>query len=109
MPDPENETAKVPTHVAEQYEAGYGARFREEPFSLGATRSWQAGWTDANRELGKIEEASSPAQSSLPFFGTGEEARRRELPFDPSCSEKWKRSWIEADVRIGLEDLQSGE
>ena len=85
MPNPENERAALPVHVAEQYEAGYSARFREEAFSLGATRSWQAGWTDANRELGKFEEAFSPAQSYLPFFGTGDEARRRELPFDPSC------------------------
>lgn len=107
MSDPESETAAIPVHVAEQYEAGYGARFREEAFSLGATRSWQAGWTDANRELGKFEEAFSPAQSSLPFFGTGDEARRRELPFDPSCSEEWKRSWIEADIRMGLESLRS--
>ncbi len=71
MPDAENETAAAPVHVAEQYEAGYGARFREEAFSPGATRSWQARWTDANRELGKFEEAFSLAQSSLPFFGTG--------------------------------------
>ena len=109
MSDPENETAAVPAHVAEQYEAGCGARFRDEAFSLGATRSWQAGWNDANRELGKFEEAFSSAQSSLPFFGTGEEARRRDLPFDPSCSEEWKRCWIEADIRLGLTMLQSME
>ena len=109
MPDSKNESAAAPVHVAEQYEAGYGARFREEPFSLGATRSWQAGWNDANRELGKFEEAFSTAQSSLPFFGTGDEARRRELRFHPVCSEEWKRSWIGADIRMGLESLRSGE
>jgi hypothetical protein len=107
MPDFKNEAPAVPVHVAEQYEAGYSARFREEPFSIGATLSWQAGWNDANRELGKFREAFSPTQSSLPFFGTGDEARRRELPFDPSCSEEWKRSWIEADISLGLESLRS--
>jgi hypothetical protein len=108
MPEPKNEAA-IPAHVAEQYEAGYGARFRDEAYSLGATRSWQAGWNDANRELGKFDEAFSPAQSSLPFFGTGDEARRRELPFDSSCSEEWKRSWIEADINVGLESLRVEE
>ncbi len=63
---------------------------------------------DANRELGKFEEAFSPAQSFLPFFGTGDEARRRELPFYPGCSEEWKRSWIEADIRMGLEVCNPG-
>ena len=104
MSDSENETAAFPVHVAEQYEAGYGARFREEAFSLGATQSWQAGWTDANRELGKFEEAFSPAQSALPFFGTGGEARRRGLPFDPALSEEWKRGWIEADLSMGMHE-----
>ena len=107
MPDPENETA-VPVHVAEQYEAGYGARFHEEAFSLGATRSWQAGWTDANRELEQFEEAFSPAQSSLPFLGIGDGARRRDLPFDLGCSDEWKRSWIEADILMGLEACDPG-
>lgn len=105
MSEPEKITHRsppLPLHVSEQYEAGYGARFREEAFSLGATRSWQAGWTDANRELGNFEEAFLPLQSSLPFFGTGEEARRRGLPFDPSCSNEWKRGWVEADICIGL-------
>lgn len=76
MPDSENETAAAPVHVAEQYEAGYGARFHEEAFSLGATPSWQAGWTDANRELGKFEEAFSPAQ--YPCHSLEPEMRRGE-------------------------------
>ena len=105
MPDPKNAAAN-PIPVTEQYEAGYSARFREDSFSIGATRSWQAGWNDANRELGKFEEAFSPAQSSLPFFGTGD-GKRHELPFDPSCSEEWKRSWIEADISVGVESLRS--
>ena len=63
--------------VSEQYEAGYAARFRDEAMCVGATASWQVGWSDANRELGRFEEAFTPAQVSLPFFGTGEEARRR--------------------------------
>lgn len=63
MSDPRNESA-IPAHVAEQYEAGYSARFRDEAYTLGATLSWQAGWNNANRELGKFDEAFSPAQSS---------------------------------------------
>lgn len=88
--------------AAEQYEAGHAARFHDEAMCIGATASWQAGWSDANRELGRFEEAFAPTQVSLPIFGTGEEARRRGLPFDPSCSEAWKRGWIEADITFGL-------
>ena len=88
--------------VSDQYDAGYAARFRDEAMCVGATANWQAGWSDANRELGRFEEAFTPAQVSLPFFGTGEEARRRGLPFDPSCSEAWKRGWVEADIALGL-------
>lgn len=87
---------------SDQYDAGHAARFRDEPMCVGATASWQAGWSDANRELGRFEEAFTPAQVSLPHFGTGEEARRRGLPFDPSCSEAWKRGWVEADIALGL-------
>ena len=65
---------------------------------------WQAGWNDANRELGRFDEAFAPAQSALPFFGTGGEARRRDLPFDPALSEEWKRGWIEADVSMGMHE-----
>ena len=86
----------------EQYDAGYAARYREEPMSVGATRSWQAGWTDASRELGGFEEMFAPSQVSLPFIGSGEEARRQNRPFDASCSEAWKRGWIEADIALGL-------
>ena len=110
MNDPEHtlqEAAAAPVHEPEQYDYGFGARFREEAFSLGATRSWQAGWADANRELGKFDEAFSPAQSSLPFFGTGEEARRRGLSFDSSCSSDWKRGWVEADIALGLDALSA--
>ena len=112
MQNPEhsvNESAAAPGHVPEQYEAGYSARYGKEPFSFAATTSWQAGWNDANRELGSFEEIFTPAQPSLPFFGSGEEARRRGLPFDSSCSEKWKRSWIAADIVLGLEIFRSAE
>ena len=88
--------------ASDQYDAGHAARFHDEPMCVGATASWQAGWSDANRELGRFDEAFTPAQVTLPFFGTGEEARRRGLPFDPSCSEAWKRGWIEADIACGL-------
>lgn len=88
--------------VPDQYDAGYAARFRDEAMCVGATASWQAGWSDANRELGRFDEAFSPAQVSLSFFGTGEEARRRGLPFDPAFSEAWKRGWVEADIALGL-------
>ena len=93
--------------LSDQYEAGHAARFRDETMCIGATASWQAGWTDANRELGRFDEAFTTSQVSLPFFGAGEEARRRGLPFEPSCSEAWKRGWIEEDIAIGPSDNAS--
>ncbi len=95
--------------VSEQYEAGYAARYHNEPMSVGATGSWQAGWSDASRELGSFEQIFAPAQVSLQFCGTGEEARRRGLPFDASCSEVWKRDWIEADIALGISAIGSAE
>ena len=94
--------------VSEQYEAGYAARYRGDSMSVGATRSWQAGWTDASRELGSFEEIFAPSQGSIEFSGCGEEARERGLPFDPSCSELWKRGWIEADIALGLRAEHAG-
>ena len=94
--------------VSEQYEAGYAARYSGDPMSVGATRSWQAGWTDASRELGRFEEIFAPLQGSIEFCGCGEEARERGLPFDASCSELWKRGWIEADIALGLRAEHGG-
>ncbi len=91
--------------VCEQYDAGYAARYRAEPMSVGATESWQAGWTDASRELGSFEESFTHVGGSLPFTGTGEEARRRGLPFDVSRSDAWKRCWIEADILLGIAEV----
>ena len=96
-------------HVLEEYEAGYEARNREEPMSVGATASWQAGWTDASRELGSFEQMFAPAQGSLPLSGTGEEARRRGVPFEPTCSEVWKRDWIETDIMLGMAEAHLDE
>ncbi|MGI4758534.1 MAG: hypothetical protein ACRYGF_16990 [Janthinobacterium lividum] len=93
--------------LSDEYEAGHAARFRDEAMCIGATASWQAGWTDANRELGRFDEAFTSAQVSLPFFGTGEEARRRGLPFEPACSDAWKQGWVEADIALGLSDTAS--
>lgn len=36
-------TSDEHTPVPDQYDAGYAARFRDEPMSVGATASWQAG------------------------------------------------------------------
>ena len=88
--------------ISEQYEAGYAARYRNEAIGVAATQSWQAGWTDASRELGGFEEMFTPPQVSLPFIGSGEEARRQNRPFDASSSEVWKRGWIETDIALGL-------
>lgn len=93
--------------ASDQYDAGHAARFHDEPMSVGATASWQAGWSDAHRELGCFDEAFTPAQVNLPFFGTGEEARRRGLPFDPARSEAWKRGWVEADISLALAEISA--
>ena len=96
-------------HVLEDYEAGYEARNREQPMSVGATASWQAGWTDASRELGSFADLFAPGQTTLPFSGTGKEARRRGLTFEPSRSEVWKRDWIETDILLGAAETISTE
>lgn len=96
-----------PPPVSEEYEAGYAARYCGEPMSVGATGSWQSGWTDASRELGSFEDMFAPTQVSLSFVGTGEDARRRGLPFDSSCSAAWKRAWIETDIALGMSAMSS--
>lgn len=69
MPETRKPIERVASqHEAEQYEAGYGARFRDEAFCEGATRNWQAGWSDANRELGNFEEAMQPERKLLSAF-----------------------------------------
>ncbi|AFL89287.1 hypothetical protein Terro_3055 [Terriglobus roseus DSM 18391] len=93
----------------EEYEAGYAARHENQSFSLTATRSWQSGWTDADRELKKPLGRDSIQQEPLPFFGTGSQARREGLPFDTSRTEEWKIAWIEADIALGLEDVMRAE
>ena len=101
-PSSESQESEQTSPISEQYEAGYAARYRNEAMSVAATQSWQAGWTDASRELGGFEDMFAPSQVSLSFIGSGEEARRQHRPFDASCSEAWKRGWIEADIALGL-------
>jgi ribosome modulation factor len=102
---PAEQTAQHP----EEYEAGYAARHENQPYSLTATRSWQGGWTDADREIKKPWARTTIQQDSLPFFGTGSHARRAGIAFDTSRTEEWKHGWIEADIALGIEDLMRTE
>ena len=104
----EEPTGQIVQHT-EEYEAGYAARHENQPFSLTATRSWQSGWTDADREIKKPWATTAIQQDPLPFFGTGSRARREGLPFDTSRTEEWKRAWIEADIALGIEDIMQTE
>ena len=94
--------------ASDEYDAGYAARHHGDPMSVGATQSWQVGWTDASRELGGFEEIFEPSHATIEFTGCGEEARQRGLPFDASCSELWKRGWIETDIALGLRAEHAG-
>ena len=89
----------------EEYDAGFAARLQRDALSVSATPSWQAGWTDADREIGEPAVTATISQALLPFFGTGSQARREGLPFDISCSEEWKRGWIETDIDLGVQDM----
>jgi hypothetical protein len=93
----------------EEYEAGYAARHEAQAFSFTATRSWKAGWTDADREIKKPWATAAIQQDALPFFGTGSRARREGIPFDTSRTEEWKLEWIETDIALGLEDMMRTE
>jgi ribosome modulation factor len=101
-------TGQIAQHP-EEYEAGYAARHENQPYSLTATRSWQGGWTDADREIKKPGVTTTILQEPLPFFGTGSQARREGIPFDTSRTEEWKHGWIEADIALGIEDLMRAE
>ena len=94
--------------VPEEYDAGYQARRENISEFKTATRSWQAGWQDGDREIAGGGEASeeSPCGDAIQqqgsLFGAGDTARACELPFDEDRGEVWKRNWIAADIALGL-------
>ena len=96
------------THVPDEYEAGYRARELGLTEYKTATRSWRAGWQDADHEAIRsglslhvaTQNDGAPAQWSL--YGTGRQARACELPFDVDRGDAWKRSWVQADILLGL-------
>ena len=101
---------------ADEYEAGYQARFEDVDGCVTATACWQAGWQDADREISArvsmgLEEPRRGAEqdNGLSKFGSGELARACDLPFDAFGSEPWKRSWIRADIARGVQRGLRGE
>lgn len=111
MLDPEPTSAQqnhdfAAMRSAEQFEAGYAARFQDVAEYLSATPCWRSGWQEADRELVGSAPAARFAPGSdaapLSLFGTGTQARVYELPFDELCPDIWKKSWVQADIDLGL-------
>ncbi len=93
--------------VSDEYESGYRARQMDASEFKTATRSWRAGWQDADRELGNRKETSEKhcvvqEQANWSLFGSGRQARLYDLPFDEDRSDAWKREWIMTDINAKI-------
>ncbi len=91
--------------VSDEYESGYRARQTDATEFKTATRSWRAGWQDANRELENLKEPIEKEfkvkeQANWSLFGSGRQARLCDLPFDEVRSDAWKRDWILTDIDL---------
>jgi hypothetical protein len=102
--------AGLTTWSAEDYAAGFRARFDNLAASNDQSHSWQCGWEDAHLELSLSErhrqrpacgEADDCEESWVLLFDAGGDARVNGIAFDARRTEPWKEGWIDADINLG--------